>query len=85
MCAYGVSEWNCALFTGGSTNGHCKWQVPVSTWVNPNMTEDWDKGIIITTTLTLIFVWIEKTRYDMLLSELQRCFAYLKSGIDLLI
>ncbi|GAA6216624.1 gametocyte-specific factor 1-like [Lates japonicus] len=28
---------------GGSTNGHCKWQVPVSTWVNPNMTEDWDK------------------------------------------
>ncbi|KAM7405155.1 hypothetical protein PAMP_012439 [Pampus punctatissimus] len=28
---------------GGSTNGDCKWQVPVSTWVNPNMTEDWDK------------------------------------------
>ncbi|XP_026222875.1 zf-U11-48K domain-containing protein [Anabas testudineus] len=27
----------------GTTNGHCKWQVPVSTWVNPNMTEDWDK------------------------------------------
>lgn len=46
VCAYGVSEWNCALFTGGSTNGHCKWQVPVSTWVNPNMTEDWDKGSI---------------------------------------
>ncbi|KAM7411358.1 hypothetical protein PAMA_021381 [Pampus argenteus] len=27
----------------GSTNGDCKWQVPVSTWVNPNMTEDWDE------------------------------------------
>ncbi|KAI3357736.1 hypothetical protein L3Q82_016139, partial [Scortum barcoo] len=29
----------------GSTNGNCaqKWQVPVSTWVNTNMTEDWDK------------------------------------------
>ncbi|XP_070767205.1 gametocyte-specific factor 1 [Enoplosus armatus] len=26
---------------GGSSNGH--WQVPVSTWVNPNMTEDWDE------------------------------------------
>ncbi|XP_022619154.1 gametocyte-specific factor 1-like [Seriola dumerili] len=28
---------------GISTNGHWKWQVPVSTWVNPNTTEDWDK------------------------------------------
>ncbi|XP_070696405.1 gametocyte-specific factor 1 [Pempheris klunzingeri] len=28
---------------GGSTNGPCKWQVPVSTWINPDMTEDWDK------------------------------------------
>ncbi|XP_078111798.1 gametocyte-specific factor 1 isoform X1 [Sander vitreus] len=28
---------------GGSTNGLSKWQVPVSTWVNQNMTEDWDK------------------------------------------
>ncbi|XP_059189482.1 gametocyte-specific factor 1 [Centropristis striata] len=28
---------------GGTTNGHCKWQVPVSTWVNQNMTEDWDE------------------------------------------
>ncbi|XP_033485639.1 gametocyte-specific factor 1 isoform X1 [Epinephelus lanceolatus] len=27
----------------GSTNGYCKLQVPVSTWVNPDMTEDWDK------------------------------------------
>ncbi|XP_072223855.1 gametocyte-specific factor 1 [Leuresthes tenuis] len=27
----------------GSTNGQCNWHVPVSTWVNPNMTEDWDK------------------------------------------
>nr|XP_029133757.1 gametocyte-specific factor 1-like isoform X2 [Labrus bergylta] len=27
----------------GNTNGHCQWQVPVSTWVNPNMTEDWDE------------------------------------------
>ncbi|XP_068454229.1 gametocyte-specific factor 1 [Clinocottus analis] len=25
-----------------STNGHCKWQVPVSTWENPDMSEDWD-------------------------------------------
>ncbi|XP_034551709.1 gametocyte-specific factor 1 isoform X2 [Notolabrus celidotus] len=27
----------------GGTNGHCQWQVPVSTWVNPTMTEDWDQ------------------------------------------
>ncbi|KAA8591337.1 gametocyte-specific factor 1 isoform X1 [Etheostoma spectabile] len=27
----------------GNTNGLSKWQVPVSTWVNQNMTEDWDK------------------------------------------
>ncbi|XP_068588920.1 gametocyte-specific factor 1 [Cebidichthys violaceus] len=26
----------------GSTNGHCQWQVPASTWVNPDMSEDWD-------------------------------------------
>ncbi|XP_070825466.1 gametocyte-specific factor 1 [Chaetodon trifascialis] len=29
--------------SGEGTNGHCNWQVPVSTWVNKNMTEDWDK------------------------------------------
>ncbi|KAM6924348.1 gametocyte-specific factor 1 [Xenentodon cancila] len=28
---------------GGNTNGHCGWHVPVSTWVNPNTTEDWEK------------------------------------------
>ncbi|XP_034732723.1 gametocyte-specific factor 1 isoform X1 [Etheostoma cragini] len=28
---------------GGSTRGLSKWQVPVSTWVNQNMTEDWDE------------------------------------------
>ncbi|XP_042348227.1 gametocyte-specific factor 1 [Plectropomus leopardus] len=27
---------------GEYPNEHCKLQVPVSTWVNPNMTEDWD-------------------------------------------
>ncbi|XP_037629217.1 gametocyte-specific factor 1 [Sebastes umbrosus] len=27
----------------GSTAGHCQWQVPVSTWVNPDTSEDWDK------------------------------------------
>ncbi|XP_039894001.1 gametocyte-specific factor 1 isoform X1 [Simochromis diagramma] len=27
-----------------SSNGPCNWHVPVSTWVNPNMTEDWDQG-----------------------------------------
>ncbi|TKS76684.1 Gametocyte-specific factor 1 [Collichthys lucidus] len=27
---------------GGSTNGHWKSQIPVSTWVNTNTTEDWD-------------------------------------------
>ncbi|XP_005749042.1 gametocyte-specific factor 1 isoform X1 [Pundamilia nyererei] len=26
-----------------SSNGPCNWHVPVSTWVNPNMTEDWDQ------------------------------------------
>ncbi|XP_067384605.1 gametocyte-specific factor 1 isoform X2 [Channa argus] len=42
---------------GGPTNEYCKWQVPVTTWVNPNMTEDWDNGwrrglsIIFTQTL----------------------------------
>ncbi|TMS16836.1 Gametocyte-specific factor 1 [Larimichthys crocea] len=30
---------------GGSTNGHWKSQIPVSTWVNTNTTEDWDEGI----------------------------------------
>uniref|UniRef100_A0A3B3VF09 CHHC U11-48K-type domain-containing protein n=1 Tax=Poecilia latipinna TaxID=48699 RepID=A0A3B3VF09_9TELE len=30
----------------GSRNGHVGWDVPVNTWVNPNMTEDWDKGIV---------------------------------------
>ncbi|KAM9751346.1 gametocyte-specific factor 1 isoform 1-T2 [Menidia menidia] len=24
-------------------NGQCNWHVPVSTWVNPNMSEDWDQ------------------------------------------
>ncbi len=45
-CADIVSEWNFASFAGKNTYGHRRWQVPVSTWVNPNMTEDWDKGII---------------------------------------
>ncbi|XP_062247058.1 gametocyte-specific factor 1 isoform X1 [Platichthys flesus] len=27
------------------TNGHVEWQVPPSTWVNPNQTEDWDDEI----------------------------------------
>lgn len=43
------------LFTGATTNGHCKWQVPVSTWVNPNMTEDWDKGMTDHTVLFLLW------------------------------
>ncbi|KAF3697236.1 Gametocyte-specific factor 1 Protein FAM112B [Channa argus] len=30
---------------GGPTNEYCKWQVPVTTWVNPNMTEDWDNEV----------------------------------------
>lgn len=50
-----------ALFTGGSTNGYCQLQIPVSTWINPNMTEDWDKGIIIITYFyTWIFMWIKQ-------------------------
>lgn len=28
-----------------SRKGNGKWQVPVSTWVNPNLTEDWDSEI----------------------------------------
>ncbi|XP_040048787.1 gametocyte-specific factor 1 [Gasterosteus aculeatus] len=28
---------------GGSTDNDCNWQVPLSTWVNPDMSEDWDK------------------------------------------
>ncbi|KAG7519169.1 gametocyte-specific factor 1-like isoform X2 [Solea senegalensis] len=28
---------------GGNSNGRNKWHVPVSTWVNPDMSEDWDK------------------------------------------
>ncbi|XP_021178712.2 gametocyte-specific factor 1 isoform X1 [Fundulus heteroclitus] len=27
----------------GSHSGHGDWHVPVNTWVNPNMSEDWDK------------------------------------------
>ncbi|KAM9856138.1 gametocyte-specific factor 1-like [Aulostomus maculatus] len=27
----------------GDTDGHCRWRVPVSTWENPNSTEDWDR------------------------------------------
>ncbi|KAM9351040.1 gametocyte-specific factor 1 [Symphorus nematophorus] len=30
---------------GASANGHYRSQVPVSAWVNPNMTEDWDKEV----------------------------------------
>ncbi|KAM4610623.1 gametocyte-specific factor 1-like [Polymixia lowei] len=26
-----------------NAEGQCKWQLPVSTWTNPNMDEDWDK------------------------------------------
>lgn len=45
MC-YTVFQNFITLFTGGNhINGHYKWQVPVSTWVNPNTTEDWDKGM----------------------------------------
>lgn len=39
-------ELNYAVIAGGSANGFCEWKLPVSTWVNTNMTEDWDKGII---------------------------------------
>ncbi|XP_026188907.1 gametocyte-specific factor 1 [Mastacembelus armatus] len=28
---------------GETTEAHCRWQVPLSTWVVPNMSEDWDK------------------------------------------
>ncbi|XP_044068584.1 gametocyte-specific factor 1 [Siniperca chuatsi] len=46
---------------GGSTNGHCKWQVPVSTWVNPNTSEDWDKEADDT---AAPFVWGVNTALD---------------------
>lgn len=45
-CADSVSKLTNALFTATRDSGRAKWQVPVSTWVNPNMTEDWEEGII---------------------------------------
>lgn len=44
-CADSVSKLTNALFTA-SREQCARWQVPVSTWVNPNMTEDWEEGII---------------------------------------
>ncbi|XP_023117414.1 gametocyte-specific factor 1-like [Amphiprion ocellaris] len=29
----------------GNSNECCQWHVPVSTWVNPNMTENWDEEV----------------------------------------
>lgn len=39
-------------------DGDSKWQVPVSTWVNPNITEDWDDEA---DTHVTPFVWGENT------------------------
>lgn len=41
-----VSMLKFGLITGEHEIGSAKWQVPISTWVNTNMTEDWDEGII---------------------------------------
>ncbi|KAK9515192.1 hypothetical protein VZT92_025858 [Zoarces viviparus] len=43
---------------GGSTNGHSQWQVPVSTWVNQDTSEDWDKEA---DDHAIPFVWGENT------------------------
>ncbi|XP_074538044.1 gametocyte-specific factor 1 isoform X2 [Halichoeres trimaculatus] len=45
-----------------ATNGHCRWQVPVSTWVNPNVTEDWDQEA---DDGAVPFVWGETRSLDM--------------------
>nr|XP_015822535.2 gametocyte-specific factor 1 [Nothobranchius furzeri]XP_015822536.2 gametocyte-specific factor 1 [Nothobranchius furzeri]XP_015822537.2 gametocyte-specific factor 1 [Nothobranchius furzeri]XP_015822538.2 gametocyte-specific factor 1 [Nothobranchius furzeri]XP_054601699.1 gametocyte-specific factor 1 [Nothobranchius furzeri] len=34
-----------SVFTESDMNDECSWKVPVSTWVNPNMTEDWDTEV----------------------------------------
>ncbi|XP_041655441.1 gametocyte-specific factor 1 isoform X3 [Cheilinus undulatus] len=44
----------------GGTNGH-QWQVPVSTWINPNMTEDWDQEV---DDAAAPFVWGVNTALD---------------------
>lgn len=65
-----VSELNYVyVSTGGSTNGHWKSQIPVSTWVNTNTTEDWDEGIT--------------NNHHFMLSQLP--LAYLVCGIDRLV
>lgn len=56
-----VSMLNYGLITDEHEKGPSKWQVPVSTWVNRNMTEDWDEGIINNSQLVprcFVCVWI---------------------------
>ncbi|XP_029911362.1 gametocyte-specific factor 1 [Myripristis murdjan] len=46
----------------GETEGRYKWQVPVSTWTNPNTTEDWDEEADHT---AAPFVWGESTSLNL--------------------
>lgn len=55
MCSQWLLVEFCPVFTGGSTDNDCNWQVPLSTWVNPDMSEDWDKGMI--TNHNLVLLW----------------------------
>ncbi|XP_056279052.1 gametocyte-specific factor 1 isoform X2 [Pseudoliparis swirei] len=55
-----------------STNADWKWKVPVSTWVNPDMSEDWGTEVDDAATP---FVWGVNTALDQKLSDnLGSCF-----------
>lgn len=41
---HSVFDLSCVLFIDAESDRSLKWHVPVSTWTNPNMTEDWDEG-----------------------------------------
>ncbi|XP_023194687.1 gametocyte-specific factor 1-like isoform X1 [Xiphophorus maculatus] len=49
----------------GSRNGHVGWDVPVNTWVNPNMTEDWDKEA---DNVQTPFVWGVSSKLNQILA-----------------
>ncbi|XP_030581934.1 gametocyte-specific factor 1 isoform X1 [Archocentrus centrarchus] len=47
----------------GSANGAFNWHVPVSTWMNPNMAEDWDDEA---DDAAIPFVWGEAKMPDLI-------------------
>lgn len=47
-CCFTAFDVYVSLIVAGN-DGNCKWKVPVSTWENTNLTEDWETGSILPT------------------------------------